>query len=187
MSNPATLDRFSNTLVAVWEIWLCFSTIMLLVGISLLMVPAVRQQPKWSIGNIIAVAVWVPVFINWLHMLKRKHQLLRLLSHSKTNDDSKEEIHKKRFSTKFLPNMLLRGAIAQNTATFAQQTELRCIPLRISSRVKLLYFGHSRCNRRSVVHLQELYKRTLLWRTFRTPMWPSGQNETGNLLLRCLI
>lgn len=67
------LERAFYALVAVWEIWLCFSTIMLLVGISLLMVPAVRQQPKWSIGNIIAAAVWVPVFIKWLHMLWRKH------------------------------------------------------------------------------------------------------------------
>lgn len=67
------LERAFYALVAVWEIWLCFSTIMLLVSISLLMVTAVRQQPKWSIGNIIAVAVWVPVFIKWLHMLWRKH------------------------------------------------------------------------------------------------------------------
>jgi hypothetical protein len=57
----------------VWEIWLFLSTVMLLAGISLLMVPVVRQQPKWSIGNIIAVAVWVPVTIKWLHLLWRKY------------------------------------------------------------------------------------------------------------------
>ena len=60
-------------LVAVWEVWLCFLTIMLLACIGLLMVPVVHQQPKWSIGNIIAVAVWVPVTIKWLHMLWRKY------------------------------------------------------------------------------------------------------------------
>jgi hypothetical protein len=67
------LEHVFHALVAVWEIWLFLSTVMLLAGISLLMVPVVRQQPKWSIGNIIAVAVWVPVTIKWLHLLWRKY------------------------------------------------------------------------------------------------------------------
>jgi hypothetical protein len=67
------LEHVFHALVAVWEIWLCLSTIMLLAAISLLMVPVVRQQPKWSIGNIIAVAVWVPVTIKWLHLLWREY------------------------------------------------------------------------------------------------------------------
>lgn len=66
-------EQVFYALVAAWEIWLFISTVMLLAGICLLMVPVVRQQPKWSIGNIIAVAVWVPVAIKWLHMLSRKH------------------------------------------------------------------------------------------------------------------
>lgn len=72
-AKPSRHVRAFYALVAVWEIWLFLSTAMLLACICLLMVPAVRQQPKWSIGNIIAVAVWVPVTIKWLHMLWRKH------------------------------------------------------------------------------------------------------------------
>jgi len=86
--------RVFFALVAVWEVWLCFSTIMLFVGICLLMVPVVRQQPKWSIGNIIAVAVWVPVTIKWLHLLYRKYSLLKLLSYSKTKADSNQVVLK---------------------------------------------------------------------------------------------
>jgi hypothetical protein len=72
---PSRLERAFYALVAVWEAWLFLSTLMLLTAISLLMVPVVRQQPKWSIGSIIAVAVWVPVTIKRLHTLWRKHSL----------------------------------------------------------------------------------------------------------------
>ena len=159
---PSYPEQAFYALVAVWEIWLCLWTIMLLAGISLFMVPAVRQQPKWSIGNIIAVAVWAPVFVKWLHMLWREYCVLRLLVLHRTNANSNQEDPKKPLSTKSLLGMLSSRRIAPSTATIAQQTKPRCIPLRTLSRVKRLYFGHSWSNRRPVVHLQEVHQRTLL-------------------------
>ena len=173
-------------LVAVWEIWLCFSTIMLLAGISFLMVPVVRQQPKWTIGNIIAVAVWVPVFIKWLHLLWRKSRLLRLLSHSKTYADSNQEDPKKGLSTKSLLGMLLSGTIAQNIATLAHQTKSRCIPLRTFNRVKILYSRHSQSDRWSVAHVREAHQRELQSRALRTTIWRSKPDEMRNILLHCV-
>ena len=173
-------------LVAVWEIWLCFSTIMLLAGISFLMVPVVRQQPKWTIGNIIAVAVWVPVFIKWLHLLWRKYCLLDLLSDSKAYADSNQEDPRKALSTKSLLGMLLSGTIAQNIATLAHQAKSRCIPLRPFSRVKLLDSRHSQSNRRPTAHLQEAHQREVQSRTLRTTMWRNESDKMRNLLLHCV-
>ena len=79
-AKPSRRVHAFYALVVVWQVWLFLSTVMLLACICLLMVPAVRQQPKWSIGNIIAVAVWVPVAIKWLHMLWRKHLLFNCYS-----------------------------------------------------------------------------------------------------------
>jgi hypothetical protein len=111
------------------------------------------------------VAVWVPVTIKWLHMLWRKYycQLSRLRPCSTTRANPNQEVLMKVLSTEWRLGMLSKRTIAQNTSTFARQMNTRCILLRTSSRVNLLYVRHRRCNRRSVVHLQELYERILLW------------------------
>jgi hypothetical protein len=60
-----------HAFVAVVECWLLISSIALLIAVSLLMVPVSARQDPWSLGQIIAVAVWVPALVNWLHLLYR--------------------------------------------------------------------------------------------------------------------
>jgi hypothetical protein len=57
--------------VAVVACWLLISSIALLIAVSLLMVPVSARRDSWCLGQIIAVAIWVPVLINWLHPLYR--------------------------------------------------------------------------------------------------------------------
>ena len=66
------LKAVLHFLIAIVEHWLLISSIVLLVAVSLLMVPVVARQDSWSLGQIIAIAVWVPVLVNWLHLLYRK-------------------------------------------------------------------------------------------------------------------
>jgi hypothetical protein len=63
------LERILDLFLLVAEFWLFLSTIMLLVAVGLLMVPVSHRQPHWQIGQILAVAVWIPVLVKWLHLL----------------------------------------------------------------------------------------------------------------------
>lgn len=65
-----------HTLVIVLEFWLVLTTFALLIAISLLMSSISEQGNAWSVGQIIAVAVWAPVLVNWLHLLYRKSDLV---------------------------------------------------------------------------------------------------------------
>lgn len=65
-------------LVTVLECWLVITSIGLRVTISLLMAPVADRQDSWGLGQIIAVAVWVPVLVNWLHLLYRTFSRLDL-------------------------------------------------------------------------------------------------------------
>jgi hypothetical protein len=58
-----------SLLLILAELWLFLTTIMLLIAVSLLLVPVSHRQPHWQIGQILAVAVWVPVLAKWLHRL----------------------------------------------------------------------------------------------------------------------
>jgi hypothetical protein len=63
------LERILNLFLLVAEFWLFLSTIMLLIAVGLLMVPVSHRQPHWEIGQILAVAVWIPILVKWLHLL----------------------------------------------------------------------------------------------------------------------
>jgi hypothetical protein len=63
------LERILDLFLLVAEFWLFLSTIMLLIAVSLLLVPVSYRQPHWQIGQILAVAVWIPVLVSWLHLL----------------------------------------------------------------------------------------------------------------------
>lgn len=62
-----------HTVVAILECWLVIASFALLLATSMLMVPVSQRGNAWSLGQIIAVAVWAPVLINWLHLLYRKY------------------------------------------------------------------------------------------------------------------
>jgi hypothetical protein len=63
------LASILSLLLILAELWLFLTTIMLLIAVSLLLVPVSHRQPHWQIGQILAVAVWVPVLAKWLHRL----------------------------------------------------------------------------------------------------------------------
>lgn len=63
------LDRVLGIFLTIAELWLLLSTVMLLLAVSFLMVPVSHRQPHWQIGQILAVAVWLPVLMKWLHEL----------------------------------------------------------------------------------------------------------------------
>lgn len=100
------LTQILYILATVCEAWLCLWTVILLAGIGFLMVPVVHLQPHWSIGNILAVAVRVPVFVKWLHLLYRKYCLLRKLIYFKAGADSTKVARKKAQSTGWRPDIL---------------------------------------------------------------------------------
>jgi hypothetical protein len=63
------LASMLGLLLILAELWLFLTTTMLLIAVSLLLVPVSHRQPRWQIGQILAVAVWVPVLAKWLHRL----------------------------------------------------------------------------------------------------------------------
>lgn len=71
------LKRTFHTVVAILEFWLTVTSIALLVAASMLLVPVSQRGNAWSLGQIIAVAVWAPVLVNWMHLLYRKSQSLQ--------------------------------------------------------------------------------------------------------------
>lgn len=74
------LKSIFHVLVAILECWLVITSIALLIATSTLMIPVSDRGNAWILGQIIAVAVWAPVLVNWLHLLYRKSGWIYLLA-----------------------------------------------------------------------------------------------------------
>jgi hypothetical protein len=59
------------------QMWLFFGVAALVLEVGLLLyIKEITARDKWSLGQIIAVTVWVPCIVQWLYMVCCKYTLL---------------------------------------------------------------------------------------------------------------
>lgn len=71
--------RFLGILLAVAEAWHVYATFCLLFIVSSMVSwPEYHLNEDWTLGQIIAVAIWAPVIVEWIRVLLSKGSMYRV-------------------------------------------------------------------------------------------------------------